>query len=63
MNASFTRQPQQNSMVTQEGPHGAVDLLCVECGWEGVCFVTDAAWIKFKQHSCKLRTESISTSW
>lgn len=61
MRASFTNAPQVQNMVTEPCTlKNCVDMLCVDCGWTGHCEPQDAPWPVFRNHKCRLRTESVS---
>lgn len=65
MKPSFRRlDPHSKNMITEYGARPdepfAVDLLCVECGWEG--HFEDGSKDHFFKHSCRLVTESVSTA-
>lgn len=59
---NFTRMnPDSTNMVTETTPMGAEKILCVECGWEYTNLnVNRAPWVVFKDHPCRLITESVS---
>jgi len=63
MRSFFTREPDSANMVAQPGPGATIDLLCVECGWEGIAGTYEQPSQVFRLHPCKLRTTSISTSF
>lgn len=65
MQPSFTRmKPDADNLVAQvNGVTKQVEMLCVECGWEGVTTEKDESpWVKFFAHPCRLVTQSVSTS-
>ena len=63
MKSMFTSAPRARDMVTEpcEKPN-CLDILCVECGWEGHGEPKDAPLPIFINHKCRLRTQSVSTS-
>lgn len=64
MRNGFTTKPQAESMVTEPCiKDNCIDLLCVECNWEGHCEPADAPWVIFQTHTCKMRTESTGSGW
>lgn len=61
MRTAFVRMnPNSDNMVTQRGLNGTTAILCVECGWEGTAVLSDAPWLIFLGHRCRLLTESVS---
>lgn len=51
---NIKRPSRTDSMVVEKCPDkdNCLDLLCVDCGWEGNCEPKDAAWPIFQTHNC-----------
>lgn len=65
MRPTFVRMnPKVENMVkqTRTDYSGLIDILCVECGWEGSCHPGDNEVLHFLGHKCRLTSQSESTS-
>lgn len=62
MQPMFARMnPLIENMVIEPGPNNTTQILCVECGWEGVSNRFDHQWA-FLGHPCRLISLSVSTT-
>jgi hypothetical protein len=57
MRPAFTTTPRKEDMVA-DYERFSVTLLCIACGWEGT--FDDGSTDHFFNHTCKMRTESVS---
>lgn len=61
MQSYFSRLPDSAYMVVEYVDNKNFNLLCVDCGWEGVGRLPQEPWPVFRNHGCKLKTLSVGS--